>query len=282
MFLKGFVKAVLAIAMVVVAGTGISFARVNATSENELTGPFSNNINTWTLRDDFDLDILNDYYLSNDLDFRVNTGRNDFLNNTKIGDIRTGSVTGNFTVSSRNNNSNPIIMVGNNENNSVRFENDTTGPNSQNINDATINSDRDIRISNRTYVNNDTDIRANTGENTIASNTCVGDVTTGDVRVSANVSNTSSQSSIGTINLGANDQSSSVNFENFLTGPNSDNQNLATINNDTDIRVRNNTTIRNDADVRANTGRNTVANNTVVGDVETGSVNISLSTTNAN
>jgi len=271
------------IALAFVGGTQLAHAQVYVRGQNITTGPFSENENEWEIDQDFNLDIDNDAYLENDWDFVVNTGDEHIYDNTCVGDVQTGDISGNIRVNNELNSENmnlDLMSLGDMGNIDVKFANDYTGPHSENENEAEIRSEVDVDIRNTAHIDNDLDLRANTGENHIGSNTADGDIQTGDIRFDAEVNN-SVNANAGSLDLG-NIGSMDVNsrFQNDVTGPESENSNEMEIRNDVDVDINNDAHINNDANITANTGDNCIDHNTVVGDIETGSIDINFETTN--
>lgn len=162
------------------------------------------------------------------------------------------------------------------ESGDIVASNGTTGPNSINKNNIDIDDSSDIRVVNEATANNDYDIDAEAGFGNVGSNTCVGDIKGGDIMGSlSSVTNLNS----GTINLmnDSSDDDMSIVLANSITGPNSVNVNDVDIDRTSNINVLNSAVANNNLDIKANTGKNRVSNNTVVGDVSSGDVNIDAS-----
>lgn len=156
---------------------------------NEITGPRSINRNHAHLDQDINLELRNSSRVTNEVDFRANTGRNITAENTLVGDVVSGGV--NVTADFGNDAANgatamPALNLnwGTSSIGSSDLRNYITGPNSENINEVVANSELDVYISNENIVKNQFQFDATTGFNTVAENTSVGDIVSGDVNIS--------------------------------------------------------------------------------------------------
>lgn len=164
---------------------------VSVSFANELTGPHSSNENEVNVDSNTDIDINNHTDINNDTDIQAQTGGLDVNHNTVIGDIRTGSIRiDSFTDNIANQNMGDFDL-GNlgRLNVSADFSNGLTGPDSLNTNRLDVDNNVDLDVHNTANIDNDTNITANTGDNFIGHNTCVGDVETGSISVGVNISN---------------------------------------------------------------------------------------------
>lgn len=261
---------------------GSAFASVHVGGGNGTTGPNSENINTVDYDSDSSIEISNDARSDYDFELEVETGDNDFCENTEIDNIDTGDVEGDISIVNKLN-LGDIDLGGSWDDwglTSVDFENGLTGPESVNENEVDIDMDRSLEIENRADIDNDLDIDASTGNNHISHNTVVGDYHGGSVDISGTVENQANWGA-GNIDLGNTGMGSiNADFENHITGPNSENSNELDIDSDLDVSIENHADIDNDLDFEANTGDNTVGHNTVVGDISTGDVSIDFSVMN--
>lgn len=273
--LKKIVRTVGASSLIVLfLGVGSSYASIDIGGGNECTGPNSENENIYDIGGSLDFRIDNSSEVNNELDYSLNSGRNNVKNNTCVGDISWGDVSGDIEVINDLNWDDMDIEFEEVGDIDVDLINDTTGPNSVNVNEVNIDHHANIDIRNDVVFDNDVDLRANTGRNTISNNTCVGDVVGGDIDVDATIENIAGTNSVSLPNFG--NSSVDVDFVNSLTGPCSENSNVLNINSCTDFEMTNTSTYNNDINVNANTGNNTVSCNTCVGDISTGDANISL------
>ncbi len=279
-------------------GTNTNVSGVDLTGTNHLTGPYSLNKNKFYIKHKVDVDIYNKNYEKNDLDFLFNTGKNDTKKNTKVGDVSTGNIKAGITLI---NDSNSGLCHGCKDDKkeddksghvlsaadpSFDFSNSLTGPDSVNINKAKVTDKTDIDIKNKAYIKNDIDVKANTGKNEVEKNTVVGNVSTGDITLTGSVENIANANQcitckdIAGLLSGSSSPAVSANFANDITGPYSLNKNKLDLEHKVDVDVTNKAYIKNDIDVKANTGKNEVEKNTVVGNVSTGDIMVDFSVLN--
>lgn len=274
--------AVIGSALLFALNGGTAFASISVDGTNDTTGPYSENENEWNVENDFDLDIDNDADVDNDWNIEVNTGYNNLECNTVIEDISTGDISGMIEVSNTLNGGtvglgDEILSLGDID---FDFENSLTGPNSENENEANIDSNVNVDINNDADLDNRLDVYLNTGRNDIENNTQVGDVKTGNIDLETRTINTVNENA-GSIDLGELEgMDIDGDFTNDTTGPNSQNSNELNLDSNVDIDINNDADIDNDTNITANTGDNNVGNNTVVGNVSTGDIDLSLHTTN--
>ena len=161
---------------------------------------------------------------------------------------------------------------------SVAGSNNTTGPSSDNQNAWDVFNRADVTVNNGAEANNNNDISVQTGETSVANNTQVASITTGGVIGSISVNNDLNS---GSVTLpSTNGGNATVNFNNTITGPSSDNQNVANITSTMAASIHNDANINNNLDLHANTGRNDIQSDTTVGDVKTGSISFTAASTN--
>lgn len=264
-------------------GAGAAKAAVNFSGGNGTTGPNSDNQNNWTIDHTVSVDINNESTATNTRTFSVDTGDTNIGSNTSIGGLATGNVFGTIGVNNNLNSGDIQLMNADPGNISFDVTNNTTGPNSLNENNLSLDINHNVDINNTANIDNTVTLSADTGNNNISNNTEVGNVRTGDINFSTNSNNTAN-GSMGSVNLSGMDGLSAFgHLTNTLTGPQSTNQNNVTVDSNSEINVNNTASINNIATVDANTGNNNVSNNTVAGNISTGSVNINMtSTSNAN
>lgn len=280
-FLRNLFRAVsVSAAIVLVAGISLAYANVDFDSFNDLTGPNSENRSFVEADRDIDVDLENDLDFDNDYDADVVTGENEVEENTEVGDIEGGDI--DVSVSTFDGDFAdfgfilPDIDLGDI---SVDAGNSITGPNSLNVNEVFADQDVDLRLDNRIDIDNDVDFDAVTGFNEIEENTIVGDVRSGDVSFDAeigtgigNVGGGFSTLDFGDLTAGEID----ADFSNSTTGPRSENINSLEADTDVDVRLENEIDIDNDVDLDVDSGNNEVSENTLVGDIETGSVRVDV------
>ncbi|OQA04929.1 MAG: hypothetical protein BWY68_00051 [bacterium ADurb.Bin400] len=278
---------VLSGAVILTSGAGVSLASLDAESLNDTTGPYSHNENEIEIESDIEIDIENDAEVKNWIDLWLNTGKNDIERNTSVEDISTGDIEVEFDFQNEANVGSVAQGSGSVLGNlffddlDVFLGNRLTGPYSHNENEVKVENDVEIDIENDAEIDNDIDIDANTGKNDIERNTLVGDVETGDIEVELSIENEANTNQCFTcpdlLSFGGGLGDLDVEFSNYLTGPDSENENELKVENDVEIDVKNDAEIKNNIDVNANTGYNDVEKNTVVGDVSTGSISVDLS-----
>lgn len=267
---------------VVALGAGSAFASVHiGGSGNETTGPHSDNNNSWDIHQDSDISVLNSADANNDYSVWAGTGDNLFGHNTELGDVWTGDVSGDISFDNALNDA-AISFMGPNDlgNVSIDLSNYLTGPYSDNHNDVDISHNSDIHITNTADINNDIHYKADTGHNGVNCNTVAGDVTTGDVRISASVDNQANTGSMIDLSNLVSSADISADMSNSLTGPDSRNINDLDVRASSDVHIVNKADINNDFSADVNTGNNSIAGNTVVGNVRTGDVNLDFQAVN--
>jgi hypothetical protein len=295
-FKTSFVSAAVITALLTFMGVATASANVSVSGDNHMTGPYSRNQSMVNLYADKDFEIWNTSDFDNNFSLEVNSGENCFEFGTEIGDISTGDISASIDVNNQATSAdltmseivnldcqdNGTCLVGTGDV-TLDFANSTTGPFSDNTNEADIYSNANVNIHNDTDVDNHMDVSANTGDNYISRNTSVGNVGTGDISISSDTTNTigsglGSAAVAGLVNLDS--TTVSADMTNDLTGPDSENKNTLNVHHNTDVNIQNKADMDNCVSVDANTGHNKIGNNTVVGNVTTGSVNIDLSTSN--
>lgn len=262
-------------------GAGAAKAQISVTGGNGQTGPNSLNQNDWNINHDVSIDVDNHSTSTDSQSFAVDTGHTFVDHNTMVGDITSGNVWGDISVDN-NLNSGDILLTNTDPGNIFfTFGNGITGPDSLNQNTATISVNRSVDINNSATISNSLGLSAVTGGNRISNNTEVGNVRTGSVNFDVNQQN-NANTGMGDLNLiGVNPLDVSGSFINNITGPQSSNVNSLNLDANSSVNVDNTSNIHNSVSVSADTGGNSIGNNTVVGDVSTGNVHIGVSTINS-
>jgi hypothetical protein len=254
---------------------------VEADFLNDTTGADSDNFNTLTVDNDGDVTLTNIASIANSLIVNADTGDNVQDRNTLVGEIMTGDVTvGDIDILNVANSSDGHgSSFG--QSNSVDFTstNRVTGANSGNINTVTVNGGGNTTLTNVASISNGVNVTADTGNNTQTRNTKAGDITTGEVAVSADIVNVANSGSSACCVVGGHTDVT-VDATNDTTGADSNNRNTVTVNNDGNTNVHNNANVSNGLTVNADTGDNTQERNTVAGEIETGDVSVELNITN--
>ena len=157
-------------------------------------------------------------------------------------------------------------------------DNIATGNSSHNNNIHDEHISQDVDVATDTHISNRKALNLNTGGNTVKGNTDLGNLTTGKINIGIAVTNQvlvphcSSCSNSTALN-----DSQMVKTENIATGSLSENENITTVNNNTNINKVQHTEIKNDVSVKANTGYNRVDNNTSVNNLTTGNIVVNIS-----
>lgn len=269
-----------ALVMAVGFGAGVAKADISFGGGNGTTGPNSENENLLDINNRINIDITNRAFADNDSIFCVDTGANEIQHNTVANGLYGGNVFGDIEVDNTLNGGDIDLVDMDPGNISFDLANDLTGPNSENENEVFIDVARYVDIDNIADIDNDFNLRANTGYNEIQNNTEVGCISTGDISFNIDQENIAN-ASMGYVDLsGLGYMDIEGGFTNNLTGPCSENENTLRLNANSYIDIYNQANIDNDQNINANTGGNEVECNTVVGDISTGDVHINVSTFN--
>jgi hypothetical protein len=276
------IAATSAVLLATSAGSTFAHASVDVSGENEGTGAYSANTTDVNVEHNTDLDIKNSDDVKNDLKGDFNTGWNDISFNTLVEDGTTGDIDVNVDVSN-DSEGDSLGSIGDllaASDVSVDFVNRITGAYSDNENNANVEKNTDVNISNKSNVKNKLDIDANTGRNEAIGNTEFGGGTTGDIDVSADISNNTGGSSLGLGNLDLGGGSVDISGGNSITGYSSTNENNVNVEENTDVNIKNDSKIDNKVKLDLNTGGNTTNYNTMSGGNSTGSISADLSLSN--
>ncbi|HEY1074396.1 MAG TPA: hypothetical protein VGE59_01705 [Patescibacteria group bacterium] len=262
---------------------------------NDTTGSDSENTNVSNSSDTTIITTNSTADANNSIVIDASTGGNKILQNSEVGDILTGDINLEVNLINLLNVYWPGVQLaldvwsvpgGLNGDIVIPDQGSTnTGSNSSNTNAVTQESTATINVVNNADISNDITVDATTGDNDISQNSKVGDITTGETNVTGNITNVSNvgQPIVYLINvfgqwmgslLGLDGQQVIVNQMNDTTGPNSDNSNTSTQTSNTTLNATNTARANNTVQVHANTGENTITQNTEVGDITTGSVNV--------
>jgi len=186
----------------------------------------------------------------------------------------------------------PAEPTGPQENSLVNIK---TGPDSVN-NNQTDNNQTLSSVQNRqSTINNNIGVDASSGENAISKNSSVDSLSSGNIDGAVNVINmTNSQlnpdSSVGikTINnnaqgdivLNPSEDRTPLDSLNSVTGPSSVNVNSANESNVVVAIDKNKSTIENQLNIEADTGNNAITQNTLIGKISTGSIDLAVNLIN--
>lgn len=250
------------------------------------------------------IDTQNDATINNNVNLDLKTGGNTVGSNSVVGDINTGNIDGSVTLidvtgtelgagstvgvqSIDGSSTNEISLFPTDER--ITLANFDTGSGSDNLNSVSGgNNVVQVFDSNNSQVNNTIDITADSGSNTVLSNTSVGNVTTGDINLNLsliNLLNLINPNLVLTIDIWniLGDFSGDIiapELANFNTGENSANNNYANVYSSEYIRAYQEANVDNYFDFNANTGENNIGNNTSIGNILTGGTRINGQVTN--
>ncbi|MEI6478125.1 MAG: hypothetical protein WCO52_04020 [bacterium] len=263
---------------------------------NSQTGSNSDNGNAFVTNNLLKVVSNNQATANNNVDVNANTGDNTLAQNTKAGNLKTGDINLAVNVINLMNLMMPNLelsvdvwsLLTSNIDSiiSVPSDNSQTGSNSNNANSVTSSNTKNIQITKNAQANNDVNVNATTGSNTVAGNTESGDVTTGQTKVGGSEVTIANDDdpTFYIVNVmgdwngqiqGIPEGSYVINhLDNSQTGSNSNNQNSVNNTNEEDLTVNQQATVNNHLNVHANTGGNSLVGNTTVGGLKTGSVNV--------
>ncbi|MEK7184017.1 MAG: collagen-like protein [Patescibacteria group bacterium] len=282
-------------------GTAGSLAPQDSLMTNDTTGSNSANENTSTTTNEIDIEQTNDATVGNGVDLDANSGSNEITDNTSGGTVSTGGIQGAIDIV---NVTNSVFAPGSSigsqsfaggvqdlyllasDGRTFLPSNNTTGANSENSN--TINGSNVVHLitGNTADIDNDVTIIADTGNNLIEDNTSLGDFVTGSIDLALNLINLVNlqlPNLLMTLDIWSvfGDVNGNIILpSNTNTGSNSLNANTVNQANTTTLGVTQTADISNAFDIGTNTGSNTLRDNSVVGDVTTGDVNVTGGVTN--
>lgn len=227
-----------------------------ASSDIRIAGNGSNSDSSVRVNEQNDVTVrqTNDTNISNNVSVDNNTGHNSISGNTG-GDVtvRTGDATSNVDISNvAGSNVAHINGCCDDADTNINIE----GNGSRSENSVHVSKDADLTVTqhNATDINNDVDVRNNTGFNALDDNTW-GDVSlqTGDARSDVNISNEAGKNVLN-IDGCCNGSDLSVNIKD--NGSKSDNSVHYGTDKDSRVNQDNNTDFKNDVDSHNNTGYN--------------------------
>jgi hypothetical protein len=275
---------------------------IDIVSANNTTGAGSANANQVAGSNVVEVFQQNTANVTNDINLSADTGRNTIDGNTKIGDLTTGDVNLGVNLVNLLNVYRPDLQLSldlwnvmGDLNGDLLFDdslaNQNTGSNSSNTNQVTNTSNVTVNADNNANINNNLDVTTNTGDNQLSANTMAGNIATGDSTVRSSLSNLANLASpmfyllnvFGTWDgdlQGLDPNRVIVNVINDVTGSGSDNSNNVAEAGDTTLNLDNDASVSNNVNINANTGHNQLQHNTIVGDIKTGSINISSNVVN--
>jgi hypothetical protein len=255
-----------------------ALAPVALAEELVITGNGADSVNTVVTSSSQETDIsqTNTAKITNEVKADANTGSNEASGNTG-GDvaITTGNVNTSTDVSN-NVNSSSVSLSDCCPTSGIKAVISGNGADSKNnINYNSVNS-LNIDVNLVAYINNDVDIKANTGRNDASGNTGDVSIKTGNIWVDNEISNKTNYSKVKAARAASLDALLKI----AGNGAYSLNAILFDNHNSTNINVNNIAKINNDVDLDLNTGKNTANKN--VGDVsiDTGDVEARVSIKN--
>lgn len=248
-------------------------ATVNA--ENANTGADSTNTVDVNAESDVTLDITNNARIRNNLTVNADTGHNEANRNTGLGSVDTGDALA--ALHARNVANVTLAGIASTwANITAELANATTGADSTNTIDVTVNDERDVTILNNANVDTAIGAVANTGFNTANRNTLGGIVTTGAATIDAFIQNLLNQVWLVGYEYGDDPGYGGIRIteENTNTGAGSTNSNNTDANVNTDVTIGNDAHVHNDITADATSGNNQANDNTGGGAVGSGNAGI--------
>lgn len=276
----------------------VSTTSMNAGTGNILfgTSSSSNKLNGGTdylISGDSVAQIDNSSNVSNPIDIDANTGDNLFSENTKVGNIVTGDINLGVNLINLLNLYNPnlilsldILSLFGDLTGDIILPETTSTP--ANVNDPMIHA-TDLSIRQDANVDNIIGISTNTGENNVGNMTATGNLQTGGSQVIGNVSNILNALALPyfyILNVFGDWNGSTLGLDpsllliNNMAGPNSQNINSLDQDSSSSTSINNDANVDNRLSIAANTGRNTIKDSTVTGNIKTGSINIATNIVN--
>lgn len=269
---------------------------------NNVTGPNSANQNAAQGSTVATVLTNQDAAINNTVDIQASTGKNQLTGNSRVGGLQTGNIGLGVNLLNIANLNRPDLQL---EVNTWTIQgavggditvptNSGTDPGSLNVNTANSNNQTQVAVTQTAAADNVINVKANTGENAVNGNTAAGDTQTGQANVdnkTITVANTSDPTfylvnvfgqwdgMAGLNNVPAGNYIVNV-VGNNLTGPDSSNSNSVSDTQTASTTINQRARVNNLVNVTADTGHNTVTNNTQAGRVATGSINIAANTIN--
>ena len=161
----------------------------------------------------------------------------------------------------------------------VTDSNGTTGQSSINTNTHNIHDHSSVHVNQSGLANNDVTVGVSNGGNHVTGNTTVAGFSTGDVMVSGSLNSDVNTTPVVAMDSSSDGTTVTGTFSNDNTGPNSSNTNTLNVTNDNHFTVTRTATINNNVEANLSSGGNTVTHNTTVGNVSTGDVAFSMTST---
>lgn len=194
-------------------GGGTGAVTPQASASNSTTGPESLNSADASATNNLSVNAVQNGTINNEVDFNANTGYNTVGRNTTVGNVTTGSVNAQLSITDVLNqivgdswflifvnvlgkwtgqilginpsNGSVVVLSGG----ALTAANDTTGPLSKNNASATSENNTTVDHTSDAAINNSLNLDLNTGYNTVTNNTTAGNLTTGNINVVGNIVN---------------------------------------------------------------------------------------------
>jgi len=278
--------------------TGPSTAPGPNSLSNSQTGADSTNTNSVDESNSAAIASNNSSQTQNSANINMNSGQNDLTKNTAVGSVTTGDNAASVNIIDIGNAqfspessigassisqsifpngaaipaSGPISRI----NIPSSLTNQATGSGSVNLNQIDKNNLFSFVNNDNSTANNNITILANTGRNQINQNTDVNNVSTGNIKVGANIidlSNFINPNGILDLNVWSflNGLTGDLIIPtNSATGANSSNQNNVNGGTNTNIVSNNNSSQNNQFNIKTNTGGNDINQNSEIGNISTG------------
>lgn len=288
----------------------------STSAANETTGESSNNQNAINQDSSTAIGSTSKTDITNNINGTINTGRNETVGNTKSGGVTTGSIIGaanilnlansqivakegTLTQQKVGDSSSNIILGDPATANTVPLSaiilhdlagqaavnNKVTGASSNNENVVRQVGDTTIRVSNDAKIDNNVDLKANTGGNQANLNTGIGSIVTGAVKLSVNIINFLN-TFIATDYLGiafidvlgvlSGDIVVPSSAVNNSTGVDSTNANTVTQSGSLTLTKESDANVNNNVSVDAQTGQNKANGNTLGASISTGKTDVDI------
>jgi len=274
MTIKNKVAAVATSAALLASTALPAFASVTGVSSNNTTGADSKNVSTVNVDQTTVLTQENKADIDNDINIQLNTGRNNANKNNGGGDIQTGDAQWSVGVANVANQNSADLDVCGGCDFGILAGSEKTGADSTNRAAVDVSKTNEIFQENAAKVDNDTDVKVNTGDNNANKNSYGGYILGGDI---VGVTSVATDVNRNMAILGGNGAGAYLESNNSETGADSTNHAKISAVFDNVVSQQNNADVENDTELVLNTGRNNANANNGGGDILGGSVATGLS-----
>jgi hypothetical protein len=246
-------------------------ANIDINLSNDTTGAESSNSAIAELDNDVDLDLNQEARISNEVDACVNTGDNEASYNTGDGEVTSGdaAIEINFETVANEIEINGMDEIGSSID--ITLSNEKTGYDSENNACVKIDNKIEVDVDNHASINNNADVKANTGDNEASYNTGDGTVDSGDIDVAFGFINQANVIGMAPMTAGLD---LSVEASNNTTGAESDNDTSVNIDNNTESNLDNCGSANNNIEGDLETGDSEGSYNTGSGEIDSGQVSV--------